>query len=846
MIMKKIAFALLLGALGASTQNAQAGKGFQVEDSKVKGLQPVVLGTSVPNAQAAPSFQVEDIEVKGLQRVALGAALTHIPFNVGDKLNDFRISQSIKALYQAGHFNDIRVYRDGNRLVYRVRERETISEIIFDGNSDLKDEQLNESLDGSNIRVGETLDRTVISGIEMGLENFYHSVGKYNAKVTAKITHLPRNRVNLEFTFVEGDSASIKQINIVGNEVFSDSEILDRIELTYDSPWWDFMAQDRYQKQTLQGDMETINSYYLNRGYLRFKVDSTQVSMTPNKEAVYIALNVSEGDTYKVSEVDFVGDMAGFESTIRAINPLQSGELYNGAEVTYTEEVISKFLGRYGYAYPKVTTRPEINDEDNTVKLSISVDPGKRVYVNRINFTGNHVTADNVLRREMRQMEGAWLSNGVVESSKSWLMRLPYMESVEFETKQIEGEDDLVDIDFTVKEQASGSFNAGIGYGSETKLSINAGVQQNNFLGTGNQLGFNVAKNYYQKSATVSYTDPYFTVDAVSLGGQIYFSEYDAGNANMVEYNNKTFGLGVNWGFPVNEYLRLNFGVGWKYNQISQLQAYDQIQNFYDIYADPNDPDGQLAFKTLDLNAGLSRSTLNRGTFPTAGSQQRLNVKMTSPKSDLQYFKINYDAKFYFPLTRSQKWSFLTRIQFGYANGYGTVDGNDQLLPFWENFSAGGADTLRGFENNTIGPRAIYRSPQTIPGGCCLGPDNDSIAISQSSVGGNAMALAGLELIVPTPFLDESFSNSVRTSIFVDAGNVWDTEFNMESYENLAPNEYDKIDDYSDASRFRSSAGLSIQWLSPMGPMIFSFARSIREEEGDDSSFFSFNIGKTF
>jgi len=820
MSIRNITFALLLGALGTITQNAKA---------------------------AQESFQVEDIEVKGLQRVALGAALTHIPFNVGDNLNDFRISQSIKALYKSGHFNGIRVYRDGNRLVYRVRERETISEIFFDGNSDLKDEQLTESLDGSDIRVGETLDRTVIASIESGLENFYHSVGKYNAKVTAKITHLPRNRVNLEFIFVEGDSAAIKQINIVGNEVFSDAELLNKIELTYDSPWWDFMAADRYQKQTLQGDMETIESHYLNRGYLRYKVDSTQVSMTPDKKSVYIALNVSEGETYRVSQIDFIGDMAGFDYTIRRMNPLRVNELYNGAEVTYTEEVISKFLGRYGYAYPKVTTIPDVDDETKTVKLSISIDPGKRVYVSRINFMGNHVTGDNVLRREMRQMEGAWLSNGVVESSKSWLMRLPYMETVEFETKQIEGEDDLVDIDFTVKEQPSGSFSAGVGYGSQTKLSLNAGVQQNNFLGTGNQLGLSLAKNYYQKSATISYTDPYFTVDAVSLGGQIYLTEYDAGNANLVEYNNKTFGLGLNWGFPVNEYLRVNFGVGWKYNQIGQLQPYDQIQQFYDIYADPDDPDGALTFKTVDLNAGLSRSTLNRGTFPSAGSSQRLSAKMTSPMSDLQYFKLNYDAKFYFPLTRSQKWTLLTRIQLGYANGYGKADGNDQLLPFWENFSAGGADSLRGFENNTIGPRAIYRYPQRLPdGSCCLGPDNDSIGVSNSSVGGNSMALAGIELIVPTPFVDESFSNSVRTSFFWDAGNVWDTEFNLESYNTLGSSESSRLKDYSDPTRFRSSAGLSIQWLSPMGPMIFSFAKSIREEEGDDHEQFSFNIGQTF
>ncbi len=824
MIIKKLAFALLLGALGTT-------------------------------AQAAEEFQVEDIEVKGLQRVALGAALTHIPFNVGDQLNQFRISQSIKALYKSGHFNDISVYRDGNRVIYRVRERETISDITFEGNSDLKDEQLTESLDGSNIRVGETLDRTVISGIEMGLEDFYHSVGKYNADVTTTITHLPRNRVNLEFTFSEGDAAAIKQINLVGNEVFTDAQVLDKIELTFGSPWWDFMAQDRYQKQTLQGDMETINSYYLDRGYLRFKVDSTQVSMTPDKQSVYIALNVTEGETYTISEVDFIGDMAGFEQTIRAINPLQVDNLYNGAEVTYTEEVISKFLGRYGYAYPKVTTIPDINDEDHTVKLSISIDPGKRIYVNKVNFSGNNVTADRVLRRELRQMEGAWLSNNLVEHSKARLSRLPYMETVEFETNQISGEEDSVNIDFTVKEQASGSFTAGIGYGDSTKLSLNAGIQQNNFLGTGNRLGLNINTNTYSKSASISYTDPYFTIDAVSLGGQIFYQAFDAGSANLEQYNNKTYGAGLNWGFPINEYIRLGFGVGFKHNEISSLETYEQIQTFNDLHADANNPGKLPAFNNYDLNASISRSTLNRGTFPTAGSQQSLSFKMTTPNiSDIQYFKVNLDTKFYFPLTRNQRWTVLARMQLGYGNGYGDVNGNDQLLPFWENFRAGGSDTLRGFENNTVGPRAVYRFPTQIDGtpnatgggACCLGPDHDYIQVSPRSVGGNAIAIGGIELIVPTPFLDESYSNSVRTSLFVDAGNVWDTEFDTADYQDLAPEELAKLNDYSDVGRFRASAGLSIQWLSPMGPMIFSFAKPLKEEEDDDTAFFSFNIGKTF
>jgi len=817
----------------------------------IKKIALATLLTSLfSNAEAAEEFQVEDIKVQGLQRVAVGAALTHIPFNIGDELNDFRVSQSIKSLYRSGHFNDIAVFREGNTLIFKVRERETISEVTFDGNKDLKDEQLTQSLDDSDIRVGETLDRTVISGIELGLEDFYHSVGKYNADVRADITHLPRNRVKINFTFHEGDAAAIQQINIVGNEIFTDKELLKNIELTYDSPWWNFMAQDRYQKQTLQGDMETIESYYLDRGYLQYKVNSTQVSMTPDKKAVYITLNVEEGEKYTVSEVDFIGDLAGFEKTIKSITPLRSDNLYNGAVVTYNEEMISKFLGRFGYAYPQVRTIPEINEEDKTVKLVVNVEPGKRVYVNRINFSGNSVTADRVLRREMRQMEGAWLSNNQVESSKAWLQRLPYVEEVEFETTKLPGEDDLVDVDFMVKEQASGQFTAGIGYGDTTKLSLNAGIQQNNFLGTGNRLALNLNTVSYSQSASLSYTDPYFTTDAVSLGGTIYYNEFDAGRANLEQYKRKTFGVGVNLGFPINEYVRLSFGLNYKNETLTRQQSYEQIETFYSIYSDPNNPSESLHFETFDLTAAIFRSTLNRGTFPSAGSSQSLSYKMTTPNSDLNYFKVNFDGKWYFPLSRDQRWTVLARFQAGYGNGYGEFDGNEHIYPFQENFRAGGADTLRGFESNTVGPKALFRTPQTISTAsgtiCCKSAEFDSISSYQSSIGGNAIVLAGLELIVPTPFLDEGFSNSVRSSFFIDAGNVWDTEFNIDDYSDLSDFQFSKIQDFADPSSYRASAGMSVQWLSPMGPMIFSFAKPLKSEEFDDTKFFTFNIGKTF
>ncbi|XPF94316.1 outer membrane protein assembly factor BamA [Colwellia sp. RE-S-Sl-9] len=809
-----------------------------------------LLTGSINSAVATEAFQVEDIQVKGLQRVAIGAALTHIPFNIGDTLNDYRISQSIKSLYKSGHFNDIAVYKDGNSIIFRVQERETISEVTFDGNKDLKDEQLTESLDDSNIRVGETLDKTVLSGIELGLEDFYHSVGKYNADVTSEITHLPRNRVKIDFTFKEGDAAAIEQINIVGNELFTDEELLKNIELTFDSPWWDFMAQDRYQKQTLQGDMETIESFYLDRGYLQYKVDSTQVSMTPDKKGVYITLNITEGEKYTVSDVEFMGELVGFENTIKAISPLKGNQLYNGALVTYNEEMISKFFGRFGYAYPKVTTIPEINEEDKTVKLVVSIDAGKRVYVNRINFKGNDVTADRVLRREMRQMEGSWLSNNNVESSKAWLQRLPYMESVEFETTKLPGEDDLVDVDFSVKEQPSGSFTAGIGYGDTTKLSLNAGIQQNNFLGTGNRLALSLNTVSYQSSASLSYTDPYFTVDGISLGGSIFYTEFDAGAANLEQYNSKKYGIGANLGFPINEYVRLNFGINYKNETITRLQSYEQIETFYDLYGDPNDPGAKLQFETYDFSAAIIRNTLNRGTFPSDGSNQSLSFKITTPNSDLQFFKVNLDTKWYFPISRDQRWTFLTRFQAGYGNGYGTINGNDQIFPFQENFRAGGADTLRGFETNIVGPRAINRYPRTIPSlgqeACCFSEDSDAVFLSQRSVGGNALVLAGIELIVPTPFLDEGFSNSVRSSFFVDAGNVWDTEFNINDYRDLTPIEFSKVRDFSDPNTYRASAGMSVQWLSPMGPMIFSFAKTLKSEFDDDTKFFTFNIGQTF
>ncbi len=819
------------------------------------------LASASASVLAEQSFTVQDIQVEGLQRVALGAALNNLPFNIGDTVTEYTLSKSIKTLYAAGHFDEITVLRDGNAIIYRVKERPTINAVEFDGNKDIKEEQLQESLTNQKIIVGEQLDKTIIRELENGLTEFFHGVGKYNAKVEIKLTYLPRNRVNLKLEFKEGDAASVRQINIVGNELFSDEEIMKDIESMVDLPWWRFMSSDRYQKDTLKGDLEKIRSYYLDRGYLRFDIEANTVAVSPDKNSVYVTLQVKEGVQYNIKGIEFVGDLLGQDELIKAMLPLKDGQLYNGALVTYTEESIAKFLASFGYANSKVRTSTNINDDTKEVALSINVDPGKRVYVNRISVTGNSATKDEVIRREMRQMEGSWLSNDRLEMSKLFIQRLPYIEKVEFETKDVPGVDDKVDVTFKIKERPSGSFNAGVSFGSYQGLAFQFGVEQQSFLGSGNSAGISFNTNKYQKSVNLSFTDPYFTLDGVSLGGSVFYSDFDGSRAGLEAYNQKSYGTGVNFGYPLNDFNRLNFGVNVVWNEINSIQEFDQIRHFRGVLIDSSNPDAAYKFTNYELLAGWVMSTLNRGTFPTDGTYLGANIKVTTPNSDLTYFKTNFEARHYIPLSSDHGWSFLSKLELGYGNGYGDNNGYDHTLPFNDSFYAGGQN-FRGFENRVIGPRAVYRYVNAIPGlpdplngasggGLPNSAKYDTYQVSRRSFGGNAMAIGTLELITPTPFLKEDYANSVRTSLFVDAGNVWDTEFDINRYTGLTQamdSSYYQpgLLDYSDAGMMRASAGLTVQWISPMGPLTFSLAKILRKYEGDEQENFSFNIGTTF
>lgn len=756
------------------------------------------LVSAAVRAAEADSFVVEDIRLNGLQRISPGAVLIALPVRVGDRFDPQRSSEVIRALFQTEFFNDVKLGRDGNVLLIDVVERPSIAELNITGNKDIKTEDLQKGLREAGLAVGRVFVPSALDQLRQELQRQYFANGKYGMDVETKVTDLPRNRVRIDIAISEGDVARIRQINIVGNQVFDDETLRSAFELSTPNLLSFITGNDKYSRQKLAGDLEKLHAYYLDRGYLDFDITSTQVAITPDKREIYITINVDEGQQYTVDEVKLSGNLVVDPQELVKLVKLRPGDVFSRKAMTETSDAISERLGEAGYAFANVNGLPEVDKEKASTKLTFFVDPGKRAYVRRISFAGNQKTADEVMRREMRQLESATFSSAAVERSRVRLERLGFFEDVTVETPAVPGSPDQVDVNFTVKERASGSISAGVGFGQGSGLLLNAAVTQNNFLGTGDSVSVNFSNSDYARVYSIAHTNPYATVDGVSRSVSAFLRTTDAADANLTEYD--TDSLGGSWGYnvPLSEFSAFGFGLAFENTKIGTGDF--TSQDILDFIADNGD-----SYNIFKLNLSLARDTRNRAIFPDRGALRRLSGEIAAPVGDLQFYKLNFTEQHYFPF--SDTVSLMLSGTLGYGDGYGSTS----ELPFFENYFAGGFRTLRGFKDNTLGPRTF--SAFTSSNG--------------DPFGGDRLVLARSELFFPVPFMEQQ-SKNFRLSVFGDAGNVF------------GPSDPVKL------GEMRYSTGLAAVWISPFGAISIAIAQPFNEGPQDETQRFQFSLGAGF
>jgi outer membrane protein insertion porin family len=779
-------------------------------------------------------FQVGDIKVEGLQRVSEGTVYNYLPVNIGDRLSPQRLREAIRALYQTGFFRDVQLRREGSTLVVVVLERPSIESFEITGNKDIKTEDLQKSLRNVGLATGKTFDRSVLDEVKQYLTDQYFSRGKYGVRVDTTVEEQSGNRVRVKIDVKEGKRARIRQINIVGNDAFPDDAVLDDFELKTPN-WLSWYKQnDRYSRESLQGDLEKLRSFYMDQGYANFNIESTQVAIAPEKDDIFITVNVQEGEVFKISDVKLSGTFVVPEAELRRYMLVGKGQTFSRKLITSTQELIQNRLGQDGYAFAKVDPVPTPNNETHEVSVTFFIDPGNRVYVRNITFGGANRINDEVLRREMRQLEGSWMSNISLERSKQRVQRLPYVKSVDFETTPVPGSPDLVDVEFKVEEGPSAQLGGGIGYSESQSFILNGNYADSNFMGTGERVALELNSGRYSDVYSFAHTDPYRTVDNLSRTISLTYRDIKQFVSASSDFSSETISAGIDYSYPITEFQYLRFGVTLQRAQIltnsfgSAVQAQEWVRNNGDSFSRTVDDgfgglitfDG-TQFNTAELLVGWTYNTLNRALFPDRGTRHTLSLSYTAPGSDIEYWVTTYEFLKFVPIYRRFALAFNAEI------GYGEDVGDTTALPPYRQFFAGGPDSIRGYRESRLGPKDQFGSPY----------------------GGNLKTIARTELIIPIP---QKWSSSARVSLFYDMGNVFSTGhvnfFGKPQLDGSRP----PIDYDFDYANLKRSAGIAVQWLAPLGLFRFSFAFPMNADPGDNIRYedeeerFQFQIGQAF
>ena len=764
---------------------------------KFRHLPILLLGLFTSSAFALEPFVIRDIRIEGIQRTEPGTVFNYLPVRVGDRMDDEKATQAIKSLYGTGFFKDVRIEAEGNVLVVLIQERPAIASITFSGNKSFPSDKMTEGLKQIGLAEGLIFDRSMLDRAEQEIKRQYLAQGKYGADVKAIISPLERNRVAVRFDIEEGAISKIRSLNIVGNKAFDEETLLEQFALTTPGwlTWWN--KNDQYSKQKLTADLESLRSFYMNQGYLEFNIESTQVSITPDKRDIYITINLTEGEKYTVTDVKLAGEMLVPEEEVRELITVAPGSIFNRQEVTESSKAIGDRLGNDGYAFANVNAVPEVNKENKTVAFTFFIDPGRRVYVRRINLTGNTRTRDEVLRREMRQLESAWYGADKIKRSKERLDRLQFFEDVNVETPAVPGTTDQVDLNINVTEKSTGSVMFGAGLSSAEGIVFGVTVNQSNFLGTGNRVSAQVNTGQVNTVYSLSYTDPYFTPDGISRGFDVYRRDVDTSYLRTGSYESSSYGGGVRFGMPLNERDSVNAGLTFDYTKID-LQDESPKR-----YLDFCDSTSGCDNTSLLLTLGWAHDTRDNVLFPNRGVLQRISSEFALPGLDLQYYKIDYKHSWYKDITKSI--TFMLNGEIGYADSYG-----DDEFPFFKNFYVGGVNSVRGFETSAIGEREVDPARRS----------------RDYAVGGTKRIVGNAEIYFPVPGMKDS--KQLRLSTFFDVGSVYGQDQAIE------------------LGDLRYSTGIGVSWYSPFGPLKVVLAKALNAEDDDKTEVLQFQFGSQF